>query len=75
MQREHRILDQRGKAYLPTPPLYTIDEALCSRRGTPDGPNASLPELAPISALLLIPTLVQAPTTAILLPVLAVNWE
>jgi len=50
---------------LPIPPLYTIDKALYSRRGTLDYLNASLPELAPI------PT----PTTAILLPVLAINWE
>jgi hypothetical protein len=48
---------------LPTPLLYTIDEALCSRRGTLDSLNMSLLELA------LIPTLI----TATLLPVLAVN--
>jgi hypothetical protein len=50
---------------LPTPPLYTIDKALYSRRGTLDSLNASLLELAPI------PT----PTIATLLPVSAVNWE
>ena len=50
---------------MPTPPLYTIDKALYSRRGTLDGPNASLLELAPM------PT----PTTATPLPVSAVDWE
>ena len=50
---------------MPTPPLYTTDKALCSRRGTLDGPNAFLLELA------LIPT----PTTATPLPVSAVDWE
>ena len=50
---------------MPTPPLYTIDEALCSKRGTLDGPNTSLPELAPM------PT----PTMATLLPISVVNWE
>ena len=79
IQQEHRIFNQRGKAYLPTPPLYTIDKALYSKRGTLDGLNMSLSELAPIPALLLIPPslqqalLQQAPTTAIPLPVLAVD--
>ena len=73
MQREHRILDRRGEAHSPTPPLYTIGEALCSRRGTPDSPNASLLGLAPISNLPPIPTLAQAPTIAIPPPISAVN--
>src|SRR6266567_8952079 len=65
MQREHRILNRRGEAYSPTPLLYTIDEALCSRKGTLDSLNMSLPELAPI----------LTPTTATPLPVSAVDWE
>ena len=92
IQRGYHILNRRGKAHLPTPPLYTIDKAPCNRRGT-------LPELAPIPTLPPIPTLLlistlpltptlplillslrqapsrQAPTTAIPLPILAVNWE
>jgi hypothetical protein len=56
---------------LPTPLLYTIDKALYSRIGIPDGPNTSLLELAPIPALPPIPT----PTTATPPPVLAVDWE
>ena len=56
---------------MPTPPLYTIEVALCSRRGTLDSPNISLLELAPIPTLLLIPT----PIMATPLPVLAVDWE
>ena len=71
---------------MPTPLLYTIDKALYGRRGTLDSLNTSLLELAPIPTLpliytlLLVPTLLliplflrQAPTAAILLPVLAVN--
>ena len=64
---------------MPTPLLYTIDKTLYSKRGSLDGLNMSLLELAPILALLLIPPslqqvlLQQAPTTAILLPVLAVD--
>ena len=50
---------------MPTPLLYTIDEAPYSRRGTLDGPNTSLLELVPM------PT----PTTATLLPVSVVDWE
>ena len=65
IQQEHRIFNWRGKAHLPIPLLYTTDKALCSRRGTLDGPNASLLELAPM------PT----PTTATLLPVSVVDWE
>jgi hypothetical protein len=50
---------------LPTPLLYTIDEAPCSRKGTLNGLNTSLPELAPI------PT----PIIATLLPISAVDWK
>jgi hypothetical protein len=62
IQREYRIFNWRGKAYSPTPLLYTTDEALCSTRGTLDGLNASLLELALIPALLPIPTLPLTPT-------------
>ena len=48
---------------MPTPLLYTIDEALYSRRGTLDGLNMSLLELVPM------PT----PTTVTLLPVSVVD--
>src|SRR6266705_1662506 len=82
IQREHRTLNRRGEAHSPTPPLYTTDKALCSRKGTLDGLNASLPELAPMPALPPIPTLPpippslqQAPTTATPLPVSVVGWE
>src|SRR6266576_4246913 len=73
IQREHRILNRRGKAHSPTPLLYTIDEALYSRRGALGGPNISLLELAPMPALPPIPT--PTPTMATPLPVSAVNWE
>ena len=56
---------------MPTPPLYTIDKALYSRRGTLDSLNTSLLELAPIPTLPLIPT--PTLTTAIPLPVSAIN--
>ena len=42
---------------MPIPPLYTIDEALYSKKGTLNNLNISLPELALIPALLPTPTL------------------
>ena len=56
---------------MPTPPLYIIDEALYSRRGTLDGPNIFLLELAPMPILPPIFTL----TMATPLPISAVDWE
>ena len=58
---------------MPTPLLYITDKALYSRRGALDGLNTSLLELAPMPALLLIPT--PTLTMAIPLPVSAVDWE
>ena len=71
---------------MPTPPLYTIDEALCSKRGTLNDLNASLLEPALIPTLPpILPSSRQAPlrqapsrqalTTATPLPVSAVDWE
>ena len=57
IQQEYRILNWRSEAHLPTPPLYTTDEALCSKRGTLYSPNMSLLELTSIPTLPLIPTL------------------
>ena len=50
---------------MPTPSLYTTDEALYSKKGILNGLNVSLLKLA------LMPTLI----IAILLPVLVVDWE
>jgi hypothetical protein len=62
-----------GKTHLPTPPLYIIDKALYSKRGTLDSLNMSLLELTSIftllliSTILLIPTLLLTPTLLLIL--------